>query len=71
MTTAEGTRLARIEGKIDTLIEIRKDHELRIRAIELVVFQAKGGWKMIFLIFGVVASLLYFIADHVIKFIHK
>ncbi len=38
-----GERLARIETKIDTLLEHRADHEHRLRAIERERWLHRGG----------------------------
>lgn len=64
-------KLGRIEGKIDSLIEIRKDHELRIRALEILILETKGGWKMILLVLAAFGSILYFSLDQALKFFHK
>lgn len=40
-------QLGSIEAKIDSLIEFRRDHEGRIKTLETMAAQAKGGWFIV------------------------
>lgn len=49
-------RLMRIEEKIDTLIEIRKDHEGRLRAVEKKQWYHTGGLAAVAFLFKFVTG---------------
>lgn len=48
-----GSQLASISEKLSNLIEIRLDHENRLRTLENLASQAQGGWKIILVLVGV------------------
>lgn len=62
-----GKQLGTINGKLDSLLEYRQDHEARIRVLEAIIQQQKGGWKLLIMFSGVAGSmgaLVGWIASH-------
>jgi hypothetical protein len=53
MTRADSERLARIETKLDAVIERGRDHEKRIRAVEVKQWFASGAAAIV----GSIATL--------------
>jgi hypothetical protein len=39
--------LGTMDEKLNSLIEYRRDHEVRIKSLEVLATQAKSGWKII------------------------
>lgn len=60
-------QLGSIEAKIDSLIEFRRDHEGRIKTLEAMASQAKGGWFIVTIlvaIAGGVGALVSWVVNH-------
>ena len=63
MTTI-GERLERIETKLDAALSGFQDHETRLRAIEDVVAQSKGGKAVMALFGSVIGGALVAIVEY-------
>ena len=60
-------QLGSIEQSLKQLVEIRQDHELRIKSLECITTQARGGWKIIVFLVGIssgVGALIAWFASH-------
>lgn len=54
-------KLGSIEAKVDELLKIRQDHEGRIRTLETMAQQAKGGWFIVSVLVGIAGGVGAFV----------